>query len=136
MTPAVITQCDTRLLAAEKLRAEGGAASQLLPSKAGCFHSPVSTGRMRLALKRQSWGGETPTSSQLKGLSLTPPSHCYLRPAGERGGHLMQLLPQATQMAERPFPRDLRFKSGLDEGSAYPEEMNWELRNFRQQQEA
>lgn len=64
------------------------------------------------------------------------PSHCYLPPAGARGGHLMQLLPQATQMAERPFPRDLRFKSGLDGGSAYPEEMNWELWNFRQQQEA
>ena len=33
----------------------------------------------------------------------------------------MQLLPQAIQMAETLFPRDLRSKSGLDEGSAYPE---------------
>lgn len=57
-------------------------------------------------------------------------------PCRGAGGHLMQLLPQATQMAERPFPRHLRFKSGLDEGSAYPEEMNWELWNFRHQQEA
>lgn len=81
VTPAVITQCDTRLLAAEKLRAEGGAASQLVPSKPGCFHSPISTRRMRLALRWQSWGGQTPISSQLEGLPLTPPSHRYLPPA-------------------------------------------------------
>ena len=47
------------------------------------------------------------------------------------GGQLMQFLPQAAQMAERPFPRDLRLKSGLDKGSVYPEGMNWELWDFR-----
>lgn len=44
-TPAVITLCDVMLtlLAAEKLRAEGGAAIQFAPSKADGCHFPLTT---------------------------------------------------------------------------------------------
>lgn len=45
VAPAVITQCGTPSLAAEKLRAGGGAATRLVPSRAGYFRSLLSTRR-------------------------------------------------------------------------------------------
>lgn len=111
------------------LRVEGGAAIQFAHA--------------RLALPRV-WGLCPFGGSGVSGLlrAIFPGAQEGILPHPPSSGAAFNipfpalLRPQGAQTAERLFPWDLRFRSELAEGNAYPEGMNWELWDFSNSRKA